>query len=134
MNLILAILTIQLSSLLTPSKLTIKIEGLFSEKGNLHFALYRKSDPFPDFKSTYRNRIVSSKNRQISFNDLQQGEYALAVFHDENKNGKLDKNLFGVPSEKYGFSNNARGIFSAPNFLEAAFSLSSDKTISITLK
>jgi uncharacterized protein (DUF2141 family) len=53
---------------------------------------------------------------------------------DKNKNGKLDKNYLGIPTEAYGFSNNARRTFSAPSFEEAEVNLNSDLAISITLK
>ena len=69
-----------------------------------------------------------------TFPELEEGKYAVAVFHDENKNGKLDKNYLGIPTEVYGFSNNARRTFSAPSFEEAEVNLKSDLTISIVLK
>jgi uncharacterized protein (DUF2141 family) len=35
---------------------------------------------------------------------LEPGEYMISVFHDNNKNGKMDYNLLGKPKEGYGFS------------------------------
>ena len=32
----------------------------------------------------------------------------MAIYHDENRNGKLDKNVIGIPKEHMGFSNNAK--------------------------
>jgi uncharacterized protein (DUF2141 family) len=46
----------------------------------------------------------------------------------------LDKNYLGIPTEAYGFSNNARRTFSAPSFEEAEINLNTDLAISITLK
>ena len=43
------------------------------------------------------------------------------MIHDENMNGKLDTNRFGVPSEGYGFSNRARALLTAPSFSAASF-------------
>ena len=42
--------------------------------------------------------------------------------------------MFGVPTEKYGFSNNARETFSAPSFSSASFELKEDKKVSVILK
>ncbi|MFN5415519.1 MAG: DUF2141 domain-containing protein [Flavobacteriia bacterium] len=117
-----------------PNNLVINLEGISNTKGNIRCALYRSSDKFPDEKNNFKYKVVSAKNSQLIFENLNTDTYALAVFHDENKNGILDKNIFGVPTEKYGFSNNARGVFSAPSFKEAAVNLKSDKTISIFLK
>jgi uncharacterized protein (DUF2141 family) len=36
-------------------------------------------------------------------------------------NGKLDTGLLGIPTEGYGFSNDAKALFSAPSFADASF-------------
>jgi uncharacterized protein (DUF2141 family) len=56
-----------------------------------------------------------------SFADVQPGTYAIAVFHDENSNGKLDSNFIGIPREGTGASNNAKGHMGPPKFDDAAF-------------
>ena len=55
--------------------------------------------------------------------DLPPGRYAVSVFHDANRNGKLDTNLVGMPTEGYGFSRDARGTMGPPAFDAAAFDL-----------
>ena len=75
-----------------------------------------------------------NKTASISFDQLPPGTYAVAVFHDKNNNGILDKNMLGIPLERYGFSNNARETFSAPSFNSASIDLSSDKAIGIYIK
>jgi hypothetical protein len=47
----------------------------------------------------------------------------VAVFHDENMNGQLDKNMFGIPKEGYGFSNNPKKSIGPPKFADAKFQL-----------
>jgi uncharacterized protein (DUF2141 family) len=42
------------------------------------------------------------------------GAYGLALYHDANGNGKIDRNGLGIPKEGFGFSNNPRILFSAP--------------------
>ena len=42
------------------------------------------------------------------FEGIPRGIYAVSVFHDENMNGKLDKNHLGAPKEGYGTSNNTQ--------------------------
>ena len=90
---------------------------------------------FPVFGKQLRGEVVPlSKGQQFTFKNLTHKVYAIAVFHDLNRNGVLDKNPFGIPTEPYGFSNNARNTFSAPSFGQASFALSKDRTISITVK
>ena len=62
------------------------------------------------------------------------GDYAIAVYHDQNGNGKMDKRMFGIPKEPYGFSNNIKPVMSAPKFSECRFTVGdSGKVISIKL-
>jgi uncharacterized protein (DUF2141 family) len=48
-----------------------------------------------------------------TFHDLPPGRYAIAAFQDINGNGALDTNLFGIPSEPYGLSNDASAFDAA---------------------
>ena len=52
---------------------------------------------------------------------LDYGEYAIRVFHDENKNGELDTDFLGIPDEDYGYSNDASGFFGPPSWEKAKF-------------
>jgi uncharacterized protein (DUF2141 family) len=68
------------------------------------------------------------------FTNLRPGTYAVIAFHDENDNGKLDENGWGVPTEGYGFSNNAEGFLGPASFKDAAVTLDqADKTVEIRL-
>jgi uncharacterized protein (DUF2141 family) len=58
--------------------------------------------------------------QSVVFTNLTPGAYAVIIFHDENDNGKLDKNPLGMPTEAYAISNNARSFLSAPHFKDAA--------------
>jgi uncharacterized protein (DUF2141 family) len=58
----------------------------------------------------------------VIFEGIPQGTYAVSVFHDENMNGKLDKNFVGAPKEGYGASNNPKKRMGPPKFDEAKFS------------
>jgi len=118
------------------AKLTIEVRGLTSNKGKIYVALYRRGDSFPSFTGNYKGVLADAdqKTVQVVFNRIPADTYAVATFHDENNNGVMDKNMFGVPAEIYGFSNNARKTFSAPSFQEAAFELESERKLSIYLK
>lgn len=114
--------------------LAIEIKGLDSKKGNIRIALYREIDNFPSTNKNFKNKVQEASLPEIVFKNLPPNVYAFAVYHDENGNGILDKNVFGVPKEKYAFSNNARETFSAPSFKSASFDLNQDKKVKITLK
>ena len=47
---------------------------------------------------------------------------------------KFDFNIFGLPKEQYGFSNDAMNLFGAPDFKKALIKLNINKTIKINLR
>jgi uncharacterized protein (DUF2141 family) len=64
-------------------------------------------------------RANAAMKSAVVLTNLDPGQYTIILFHDENGNGKLDKNALGVPTEPYGFSNNVREFLGPPNFEEA---------------
>ena len=117
-------------------KLSIHISGISKIKGSLFIAVFRATDDFPVFGKQFKGIVkeVEGKSQNYTFDDLPEGEYALAIYQDENRNKILDKNLLGIPTEIYGFSNNARRSFSAPSFQEAKFKLNKDLQQTVFLK
>lgn len=116
--------------------LNVTVSGFQTNKGKAYVALFRKGDEFPKMSGQYLGKIIPIENKKavISFPNLPKNEYAVAVFHDKNNNGILDKNLLGIPTEVYGFSNNARETFSAPSFESASVKLYKTTDISIYVK
>ena len=62
----------------------------------------------------------------LDFGEVPSGTYAIALIHDENGNGKLDKRLI-MPAEGFGFSRNAPVRFGPPSFASAAFAVDGDE-------
>ena len=129
------------ASLLTPSiahanpngNLTIKVEGLQSRQGQVCVSLFAGSQGFPDRSDrAVRAQCVPVEQVQtvVTFQDLPLGNYAIAVFHDRNGNGKLDRNFLGIPTEGFGFSRNPTIRTGAPRFSEAAVFVAGTETIS----
>ncbi|WP_448191538.1 DUF2141 domain-containing protein [Azospirillum sp. sgz301742] len=51
------------------------------------------------------------------------GTYAVRAYHDENGNRRIDRNFLGIPTEGYGFGNDARVTFAPPSFADAAITV-----------
>jgi uncharacterized protein (DUF2141 family) len=102
--------------------LTIEINLPSDRQGTVLAAVFDKAEGFPR-GTALRTAMAQSVNGKaaLRFTDLPKGEYAVTAFLDENSNGKLDTNLFGIPTELYGFSRNARGQTGPTTFAEAAF-------------
>jgi uncharacterized protein (DUF2141 family) len=119
------------SFVLAQNQLKIEVKGLKNSKGLVQIALYNHAAQFLQNQyATATVRITAGKTTAF-FEALPKGIYAAAVFHDENSNAIMDKGLFGIPKEAYGFSNNAKGFMSAPTFDAAKFQLNQDLTIEI---
>jgi uncharacterized protein (DUF2141 family) len=120
----------------TVNDLHIQINNIPSAKGNIMIAVYNTADGFREKDHTYKNMIVAAQKGgvEVTIPQLPTNNYAVAVYHDSNGNGKLDKNFFGVPTEYYGFSNDARGSFGPPSFGDCSFVFNSAKKITINLK
>src|SRR5438552_3406736 len=65
---------------------------------------------------------INRGERTCRFDPTRAGVYAVACFHDENGNGKLDTGLFGIPKEATAASNDAKGTMGPPKFNDAKFS------------
>lgn len=103
--------------------LQVKITNLETPTGTIYIGVYTADNDFPSEKD--RLKGYKFKPSALTFSteitDLPYGSYAFALYQDVNENGKIDKNWLGVPTEPYGFSNNARPTFKAPSFEECCF-------------
>lgn len=109
--------------------LTIHVTGARNAKGQIRAALFDGAKGFPgDTSQAIQTQAADidpqSLSAQIVFKGLPEGVYAVSIFHDENRNQKLDKNLLGIPKEGYGASNNPKKKMGPPDFEETKFPLS----------
>jgi len=103
----------------------VKILNIKNSTGTIACALFESKEGFPTEYLRFATNVMTIKIRQsqarCDFEDIPPGTYAMGVIHDENMNGKLDTNWAGVPTEGYGFSNDATGVLGAPSFSAASF-------------
>lgn len=117
--------------------LEVVVEGASTSRGNVRLALFSEGDSaqFPG-KSTPLRQGIAATGQAVTFrfSDLATGRYAAVAFHDENGNGILDRNYFGIPSEPWGVSGR-RPFAGKPRFVDSAFVLDGEhKRISIHLE
>lgn len=114
--------------------ITIHVNGLINDKGNMNCTLCSSPDGYP---SDCKNKEVVKApvhggNSDCVFPHKPPGDYAATVFHDEDSSGKFKRNLIGIPKEGFGFSNNYRPTVRAPTWDEGKFNFpGGDKTITI---
>jgi uncharacterized protein (DUF2141 family) len=111
----------------TTGVLTIGVTSLRSNNGHVGCAVYNSAQGFPTDPARALQRVwcpISTGASRCSFDPIPAGTYAVACFHDENDNGKLDTGLLGIPTEGVLASNQAKGFMGPPSFDRAKFSFS----------
>jgi uncharacterized protein (DUF2141 family) len=121
----------------TGAKLTVSIAGIRSDRGTISCELFSSPTGFPKDSSKavqLTKAAIEKRAATCVFGQLTPGTYAVAAYHDENGNGKLDTNFLGIPSEGVGASNDAKGSMGPPSFEKARFAVgTSDLGITIHL-
>ncbi|HKQ68350.1 MAG TPA: DUF2141 domain-containing protein [Polyangiaceae bacterium] len=110
--------------------LTMRL-SLKNNSGQVGCLLFNAANGFPKDPSAALQRQwcpIASSGSICSFDPIPSGRYAVACFHDENSNGKLDTGLFGIPTEGTVASNHAKGFLGPPSFDDASFSFSGAPT------
>jgi uncharacterized protein (DUF2141 family) len=100
----------------------VDIAGLESAKGQLLGALFRGERGFPNqvkYALARKALPLREKRARFVFEGVTPGEFAFAVHHDENSNLKMETGLFGIPSEGYGTSRDAKPNFGPPSYSDA---------------
>lgn len=106
------------------AQLRLEVSSFRSAKGTLNCRLFTEATSFPDGEGARTVRVVIAGTQSTCvFDDLPPGTYAVAVVHDENGNGRLDKNFLGIPTEGYGVSNNRTYAASSPKWEESRFAI-----------
>jgi uncharacterized protein (DUF2141 family) len=120
------------------STISVSVGPLRAVQGSIGCRLYTSGNGFPrTFTDTTARRVkITGNPARCVFDKVTPGTYAVMVHHDENDNGKMDKNLIGFPVEGYGASNNHTHALSAPTWDESKFVVEAGKTreLSIALR
>ena len=111
--------------------LRVVVRGLESNAGSIAYALFDSRTSYDEGERPYRAGFAPIAERQsrVILPSLPPGDYALRLFHDRNGNEQIDLGAFRIPTEPYGFSNDARGSFGPPSFERARFRIADDPTV-----
>jgi uncharacterized protein (DUF2141 family) len=111
--------------------LVIHVTGFRNTIGLLGAELFTSSDGWPeDVDKSFRHAHfpIQGDHGTAHFDHIPAGKYGVVVLHDENENEKLDRNLFAVPKEGFGFANNPHVLLEAPPIAKATISVTCPTT------
>jgi uncharacterized protein (DUF2141 family) len=112
---------------------TLEVEVVLSDAvagGTLRLALCPSESAFgTDRGCTLHTAKADGGVVRMRIAGLATGTYAIKIFHDTDDDSVLDTNWLGIPTEPYGFSNDAMGTFGPPSFEQARFTVGQKPTV-----
>jgi len=115
---------------------TITVTDLRNTKGVVMACMTTKESIFPKCRrdpNSHRTVVKAANTLTIRFDDVEPGEYAIALLHDENEDGKANRVLGMAPKEGYGFSRDAPVRMAPPEWNDAVFTMG-DAPKKLTIK
>jgi uncharacterized protein (DUF2141 family) len=113
--------------------LTVTVTNFKNNQGKVMVGIFNGPDNFTKKPIFGKSSKINAKTAKVVFDNIPDGEYAVSVYHDENGNNELDTGMFGIPKERYGFSNDAKGIMGPPKYEDAKFQVTQDQSISVKI-
>jgi uncharacterized protein (DUF2141 family) len=104
----------------------ITVTDVRSAKGVVRACLTARANVFPKCNqdpNAHRTVVPAGGKIEIRFTGVKPGNYAIALLHDENDNGKADRAMGMMPKEGYGFSRDAPVKMAPPKFTDAVFAV-----------
>lgn len=113
--------------------LVVHVDGLPAAEGEVTCGLFVDAAGFPDDDTRARTETLPANpgGTKCRFAGVAAGRVAIAVSHDRNGNGRLDKNFLGIPREPWGVSNGVRPSLRPPRFAEAAFEMPAEGVLEL---
>ena len=100
------------------ANVTIIVTGAATDFGSIKIAIYQSESTFNQTELAMLSETVSIVDGEATWTVPLQlpNKIAVAAYHDENSDNELNRNQLGIPTERYGFSRNARGLTGPPSF------------------
>ena len=118
-----------------PQTVELNVTSTAAKSAPLHVAVFRTAEDFAaDNPVVGLVEPMQDGRKTVTVKLPAAGDYVFAAFHDLNDNGKLDRNLLGVPTEPYGFTKEPPSKWRAPEFGEISTSVGSQERANIQLK
>lgn len=113
--------------------LVIRIQDVSPKGGTLRLGLYDEARYPDDDAAPVASADVRAETGEtvITLNNVPPGTYAIQTFQDINSNDKMDTTWLGLPQEPFGFSRDAKPVFSKPGFAKVKFEVTQGMNIQV---
>jgi len=103
--------------------LAVAVKNVRSSKGEVAITVY-PGDPkrfLAAHAKLARVRLPAAPTVHACMDVPKAGDYAIAIYHDENGDHHFNRNFVGLPAEGYGFSNDAPAVAGLPTYNATKF-------------
>ena len=116
-----AVLPLALAGAAPVGTVAVEVMGVRNARGVVHVDLCPEAQFLKDSCRLSGDAPARAGTTVVTVANVPGGTYAAQVFHDENRNGKVDRALFGIPKEGIGFSRDAPIRMAPPKWADARF-------------
>ncbi len=126
-----------MSVLVSAQTLDIHIKNIRNQKGQICIAVFANQDGFNAEKTLFdikcnKNEVVNGElHLKLPF---KPGKFGVSVLDDENKTGRMEYGLLGIPKKGFGFSNFFLKGLCKPVFEDFSFKIIKDEVKSLEVK
>ncbi len=106
--------------------LTVTVLPVRNDRGLVELCLFSGPRGFPDCAgdpTIQRRRLPAQPGTLRTTFEVPPGTYAVTVFHDEKRLGRVETNFLGIPRSGVGASRDPVSHFGPPTFKAAAFAM-----------
>ncbi|RZJ17079.1 MAG: DUF2141 domain-containing protein [Brevundimonas sp.] len=134
MKMLAALALLSLSSVpALADELTVNVD-VGATTGDVLIAVFDSQAAYDAGRPMRAVRIDVAGGARSATVDLPTGDYAIKAFHDVDGDGQMNKNPFGMPTEPYAFSNNAKGNMGPAPWGEAQFAVTGATIHALTFR
>jgi len=128
---------VSLNDLLTTT-IQLEVSEFNNISGELAIAIFNNEHAFESENEAYTDSTLTVTDSEmiVLIENITPGNYAISVFHDENKDGEI---TFGgflnlLPQEGFGFSNNPSITMSQPTYSDCEFNIEEGQTLIVPIE
>ena len=137
-NIILGVLFVFLAWPVLSQSLTIEFDNIRNSEGILIVTVFYSEDiwleDIDELEYIFPKENVIDGKMSVTINNMQQGQYGVAMMDDEDEDGVMRYNFLGMPREGYGFSRNYKVKLSKPHYEHCVLDFANDTTININVQ
>lgn len=113
-------------------KFTLIIKNIQSTEATIYVGFYKAENNFPQQGEHAFNKAFTPNKTgefRVSWEDIETGEYAVAIYQDLDGDEEMKTSMFGYPKEPFAFTQNFKPKMSKPKFEQCKINFSEIENI-----